>query len=256
MPQSDDEGFLARWSRRKRATADGKVVPAEPAIAPATATATAVDDPAGQGPAATTAAEDPGRQQGQRQPSARDDGQGRGALKRVLTEADFADVDFAALDFRSDYSRFMQPGVPDAIRNKALRQLWASDPIMANMDGLHDYWEDYTDAAVAVPAGTLKTAYRIGKGFLSDDEVAQWDALGKPAAVPPVATTAAAAPEPEAAAEATTEVREPDGASVPDVAAAVEPEGESRDPGGEEASSSNPSTHDPGLTSTPRDVTG
>ena len=40
---------------------------------------------------------------------------------------------------------------------------------------------DYTDAAVAVPAGTLKTAYRIGKGFLTDEEVAVWEKLGHPA---------------------------------------------------------------------------
>lgn len=246
MPQSDDEGFLARWSRRKRATAEGKSVPAEPASA-------AVEDDGGQGVAAT-AGEDQSQRQSRQQPSARADGQGHGALKRVLTEADFADVDFAALDFKSDYSRFMQPGVPDAVRNKALRQLWASDPIMANMDGLHDYWDDYTDAAVAVPAGTLKTAYRIGKGFLSDDEVAQWEALGKPAAVPAVETVAAT--EPAAAAEATTELCEPDGAGGADVAAVVEPAVESGQTGSEEATSSTPSTHDPALTSTPRDATG
>ena len=43
--------------------------------------------------------------------------------KRQLTEADFADVDFAALDAKSDYTRFLQAGVPDSIRNKALRRM-------------------------------------------------------------------------------------------------------------------------------------
>lgn len=247
MPQSDDEGFLARWSRRKRATAEGKVVPAEPAVASAVADGDRTVDDA-------TVREEHGQVDIRESHTAREDGQGHGALKRVLTEADFADVDFAALDFKSDYSRFMQQGVPDAVRNKALRQLWASDPIMANMDGLHDYWDDYTDAAVAVPAGTLKTAYRIGRGFLSDDEVAQWDALGKPAAVPAVETVAAT--EPAAAAVATTEVCEADGAGGAHVPAAVEPEGESSETGSEEASSSNPSTHEPALTSPPRDATG
>ena len=33
---------------------------------------------------------------------------------------------------------------------------------------------------MAVPPGTLKTAYRIGKGFLTDEEVAEWEKLGKP----------------------------------------------------------------------------
>lgn len=185
MTQSEDEGFLARWSRRKRATAAGQPVLAEPGAA------AEPQDAGGEPPdlAAECDAADTA------DTAARDGGGGgnKKLLKRMLTEADFADVDFKALDFKSDYTRFMQQGVPDQVRNKALRQLWASDPIMANMDGLHDYWDDYTDAAVAVPAGTLKTAYRIGKGFLSDDEVAQWEALGKPEAAPETAVAGAPA---------------------------------------------------------------
>ncbi|MDX2258806.1 MAG: DUF3306 domain-containing protein [Hyphomicrobiaceae bacterium] len=185
MTHPDDEGFLARWSRRKHATALAKADPAKPAAldeAPTNAVSRASDaepDAAGCEDGVATAAHD-GDSGGQ-------------LVKRVLTEADFADVDFTTLDFRSDYTRFMQHGVPDSVRNKALRQLWASDPIMANMDGLHDYWDDYTDAAVAVPAGTLKTAYRVGKGFLSDAEVAEWDVLGKPATAP--AAVAATGPD-------------------------------------------------------------
>lgn len=243
MPQSDDEGFLARWSRRKRATAEGKVVPAD------AAEVAVVVDGGELGEAATASPE-------QAPHTAREGGQGRGVLKRVLTEADFADVDFAALDFKSDYTRFMQHGVPDAVRNKALRQLWASDPIMANMDGLHDWWDDYTDAAVAVPAGTLKTAYRIGKGFLSDDEVAQWEALGKPVIAPP-AVAAATPAVPMAATDATDEGCDPDSAGGADAAAAVEPAGESSDMVGKEASpiSTDPSPRERALATTPRDMT-
>lgn len=103
-----------------------------------------------------------------------------GRQPALLTEADFADVDFEALNFQSDYKRFMAPGVPAHIRNRALRKLWVSDPVLANLDGLDDYIDDYTDAAVAVPTGLLKTAHKIGRGFLSDDEVAEWERLGKP----------------------------------------------------------------------------
>jgi putative acetyltransferase len=71
--------------------------------------------------------------------------------------------------------------VPESIKQKALRKLWVSDPVFTTPDPFQDYLGDYTDAAVAVPAGTLKTAYRVGKGFLSDEEVAEWEALGKPA---------------------------------------------------------------------------
>ena len=111
--------------------------------------------------------------------------------------ATFEDVDFAALDHTSDYTRFMQPGVPDAVRQQALRRLWATDPVLALPDELNDYMGDYTDAAVAVPSRLMKTAYKVGRGFLDDDEVAAWEALGRPAAAP-TATAGAMAPlEPE-----------------------------------------------------------
>ena len=71
--------------------------------------------------------------------------------------------------------------MPESIKNKALRQLWMSDALYTTPDPFQDYLHDYTDAAVAVPPGTLKTAYRIGKGFLTDEEVAEWEKLGKPA---------------------------------------------------------------------------
>lgn len=95
---------------------------------------------------------------------------------------DFADFDFEKLDYESDYTQFMGDDVTGEARIKALRKLWISNPVLANMDGLDDYCEDYTDAAVCPPKGLLKTAYRYGRGFLSDEEVAEWEALGKPEA--------------------------------------------------------------------------
>ncbi len=82
--------------------------------------------------------------------------------------ASLEDVDFDQLDYASDYTRFMAPGVPDAIRRRALSVLWQSDPILANLDGLNDYDEDFTDAALAVK--TLKTAHKVGKGYLADED--------------------------------------------------------------------------------------
>ena len=137
--------------------------------------------------------------------------------KRELTEADFADVDFEALDYNSDYARFTAPGVPEAIKNKALQKLWASDAVFTTPDPFQDYLGDYTDAAVAVPAGTLKTAYRIGKGFLTDEEVAVWEKLGHPAE----AEVAAETPAAEAAAAGATKAAAAD-AGLP-VSVAAEP---------------------------------
>ena len=139
--------------------------------------------------------------------------------KRELTEADFADVDFDALDAKSDYSRFLQAGVPESIKNKALRQLWMSDALYTTPDPFQDYLHDYTDAAVAVPPGTLKTAYRIGKGFLTDEEVAEWEKLGKPAEATNDATAVAKPAEGSQAAAAATSIgSEPQIAVAPETA--------------------------------------
>lgn len=90
----------------------------------------------------------------------------------VVTEADLEN-----LTYESDYTKFMAKEVPDALRRRALRQLWRSDPVLANLDGLCDYDDDFTDAALAVKV--LQTTHRIGQGYLSDDEIAANRARGK-----------------------------------------------------------------------------
>lgn len=62
-----------------------------------------------------------------------------------------------------DFKRFLQEQVPQGLRNRALRHLWRLDPVLANLDGLVDYGEDFTDAAT-VPEG-LQTAYQVGRGM-------------------------------------------------------------------------------------------
>jgi putative acetyltransferase len=185
---NDEEPFLKRWSRRKVEAKEGPDA-ADPTPPGADADARSLDS-------RSAPSEPQPPQPGEEPPE-----------KRELTEADFADVDFEALDYNSDYARFTAPGVPEAIRNKALQKLWMSDAVFTTPDPFQDYLGDYTDAAVAVPAGTLKTAYRIGKGFLTDEEVAVWEKLGHPAepevaAKPPAAEAAAAGVANAAAADA------------------------------------------------------
>ncbi len=43
----------------------------------------------------------------------------------------------------SDYTPFLADGVPEALTRAALRKLWTSDPVLANLDGLNDYDEDF-----------------------------------------------------------------------------------------------------------------
>jgi hypothetical protein len=168
MATSSDESFLARWSRLKRrpGEADGKAAVPPPNDDERLLAMRAPDEALRDDPGARdTASEDERGEAGEA---------GEGAKVR-----DFSDFDFETLDYESDYTQFMGNDVPDDARNKALRQLWVSNPVLANMDGLDDYCEDYTDAAV-VPIGGIKTAYKIGRGFLSDTEVAEWEALGRP----------------------------------------------------------------------------
>jgi hypothetical protein len=60
----------------------------------------------------------------------------------------------------------MRAAIPEHLRRRALRTLWRSNPVLANLDGLNDYDGDWTGGSVA--AGQLKTAYQVGMGFVRD----------------------------------------------------------------------------------------
>ena len=55
--------------------------------------------------------------------------------------ADLPDIE--TLDKDSDYTGFLRDGVPEKLKKLALRKLWLSDPVLANLDGLNDYDEDF-----------------------------------------------------------------------------------------------------------------
>lgn len=80
----------------------------------------------------------------------------------VLVELDLPDPD--TMQMGDDFSAFMHKAVPDRIRRRALRILWRSNPVLANVDMLVDYGEDFTDAATVVE--NMQTAYQVGKGML------------------------------------------------------------------------------------------
>ena len=74
--------------------------------------------------------------------------------------------------------KFMDGRVPERIRARALRAFWKTNPVLANIDGLDEYCDDYTDAAMVIE--NLQTIYEVGKGYaeqaldalesLADDE--------------------------------------------------------------------------------------
>jgi lysozyme family protein len=67
-----------------------------------------------------------------------------------------------------DFRAFMAKAVPDRLRRRALRRLWLSNPALANLDGLIDYGEDFTDSATVIE--NMQTAYQVGKGMTAHVE--------------------------------------------------------------------------------------
>tara|TARA_B100000035_G_scaffold29362_1_gene22527 strand:- start:18 stop:776 length:759 start_codon:yes stop_codon:yes gene_type:complete len=62
---------------------------------------------------------------------------------------------------------FFKDGVPDRLRQIALRRVWRLNPIIRFADAeINDYHEDFTDAATVIEG--MQTAYKVGKGYLSD----------------------------------------------------------------------------------------
>ena len=94
----------------------------------------------------------------------------------MLTEADLPSID--GLTAQSDYTVFLKNNVPEALRKAALRKLWVSDPVLANLDGLNDYDDDYT----IVTAMTMDdTSYKIGRGMLGDEPKPELEPGAEPA---------------------------------------------------------------------------
>ncbi len=122
-----------------------------------------------------------------------------------------------------DFTAFLQKEVPERLRRLALRKLWRSDPLLANVDGLVDYGEDFT---ITQSAGeVIATAYQVGKGFAAPlvEEAAELaEAEVQPGEEATVAAGDVPEPEPEAASEGL-EVTE---AELPAAEADVTPEAE------------------------------
>ena len=117
----EGETFIGRWSRRKRAEPMQRVEE-DTAVATAAADAQAVQMREDAKALAQTEA----------------DGREEGAAK---LPADLPPVESLTPD--SDFTRFMQPDVPRASRNAAMKKLF-TDPHFNVMDGLDIYIDDYT----------------------------------------------------------------------------------------------------------------
>ncbi len=132
----DDEGFLRRWSRLKQ---DGeKAEPEEPEAERSSLPARGKADDAAESGEVEDAA-------------TRDEIDEAAAQELELPEIDSLDKD-------SDYTAFLRDGVPEILRRQALRKLWLSDPVLANLDGLNDYDEDFGALFRTVSEATQKVS--------------------------------------------------------------------------------------------------
>jgi hypothetical protein len=131
--KSDPKSVLARWSERKQAARRGEVED-EPVVEARGAEAPPPETPEPEAP----------------EPEVPE-------LPPIET-----------LDFSSDYTAFLAKNVPEALRRAALRKLWVSDPVLANLDGLNDYDEDFNviDQAITL----AQSSYRPGLGYLDEAE--------------------------------------------------------------------------------------
>ena len=111
-----EESLLLRWSRRKAEARQGKPDTPAPAAEPAA-------KPEGAGEAGREASQEPAPAAASSEPAVRAE--------------DLPDVE--TLTYESDFTAFLREGVPELIKRQALRKLWTSDPILANLDGLNDY---------------------------------------------------------------------------------------------------------------------
>lgn len=88
--------------------------------------------------------------------------------QRWIEELEQIDID--ALTYDSDFKIFMKSWVPGALRQRALRKLWTSNPTLAVLDGLNDYDLDYTDKAMR--AGQVVSSWNPQSGYRKLEELA------------------------------------------------------------------------------------
>jgi len=147
----NEDGFLSRWARRKQEVRESEE--REAALAP---DAAADADAEAQAQALTD-------------PDQREVPPDEETRQRWIEELEAVDID--ALAYESDFTIFMKSWVPGALRQKALRKLWTTNPALAVLDGLNDYDLDYTDKAIA--AGKVISSYMPGQGYAGVEEVVE-----------------------------------------------------------------------------------
>jgi hypothetical protein len=127
---SEDKGFLSRWSDRKL-QADAEDSEKAPDALPAETAETAENEFEGK------------------------------SDEEILSILELPEPE--TLKLGDTVEKFMDGRVPERIRARALRAFWKTNPVLANIDGLDEYCDDYTDAAMIIE--NMQTIYEVGKGY-------------------------------------------------------------------------------------------
>ena len=95
---------------------------------------------------------------------------------------------------------FLKAQLPQRLKTRALRSFWKTNPVLACLDGLNDYDDDYTAAATA--GKPVNTIYQVGRGMVAKVEEVLEAPTSEPAeeaapetALPDVVLTQAPAPD-------------------------------------------------------------
>ncbi len=139
--KTEEETFLKRWSRRK---------------------STEEDNPKAKNSADAILEKELSTKEKLEKTEAQEAEEKEMAENREAAEA----IDLETLTYDSDFAPFMKKGVPEVLKNLAMRKLWTSNPILANVDGLNDYDENFADPALNV----FKSDWKVGRGFLTDED--------------------------------------------------------------------------------------
>ena len=136
------EGFLNRWSQRKRHATNANDVEDTVATQENGSDNVSADSLAANGVApGTLASESLNTEQSLAADSANNLTDIQSGEEQPLTDADMPDID--TLNGESDFSPFFSDGVSKELRNRALKKLFFSGKFAAR-DGLDDYDDDFT----------------------------------------------------------------------------------------------------------------
>lgn len=153
------DGFLTRWSRRKREAQD---LPLEDALDEAAPTEAALGDASARESASAS---------GDSAPS---------AAEPVLSEEELAALPpVESIEAGTDITGFLRKGVPSALRNAALRRAWSANPAVRDyLDPAREYAYDWNVPGGVPGDGPLPAGFdarALAERIMGKRETAQVD---------------------------------------------------------------------------------